>query len=179
MTADRPPAHCRRDSRIRLKRRARVVFSVTTLIVVVSIPAVLPRSWAQTGTPRPPEAQQAPDTRQRIRLTPAERDALLAQMRTMLESLSGIMQGLVAGDLVMAQKAARTAGATMAGNPNLERKLPPDFLQLGMRTHKRFDGLADAIKTGATRDALLKRLAAITASCVTCHATYRLDETRE
>ncbi len=97
----------------------------------------------------------------------------------MLESLSWIMQGLVAGDLAMAQRAARASGAALTLDPNLEKKLPPPFLQLVQRTHKRFDGLADAIKTGATRDAVLRRLAAITASCVSCHATYRLDESRE
>ncbi len=89
------------------------------------------------------------------------------------------MQGLVAGDLAKAEKAARAAAVAMPVDASLERKLPPPFLQLTRRTHKRFDGLADAIKAGATRDAVLRRLAAITASCVSCHATYRLDESQE
>jgi hypothetical protein len=104
---------------------------------------------------------------------------ILSEMRTMLESLSGIMQGLVAGNLAMVQKAARVSAVVTAVDPSLEKKLPPGFVQLGRRTHKRFEGLADAINTGATRDAVLRRLAAITASCVTCHATYRVEEMRE
>lgn len=164
---------------MRLERQARLVISLTTLIVVVLTPAVMFTFWTHTGQLRPAAAQQPTDTRERVRLTPAERDAILLEMRTMLESLSGIMQGLVARDLVMAEKAARMAGVVIAVDPSLEKKLPPEFVQLGMRTHKRFDALADAIKTGTTGDAVLKRLAAITASCVTCHATYRLDETRQ
>lgn len=162
---------------MRLKRHARLVVSVTTLILVVSISAVIPSSWAQTGDLRSPEAQEVTDTRERVRLAPAERDTILLEMRTMLQGLSEILHGLVAGDLVKAEKAARGSGMARAIDASFEKKLPPHFFQLGMRTHKRFDALADAIKAGATRDAVLRRLAAVTASCVTCHAMYRLDET--
>jgi cytochrome c556 len=97
----------------------------------------------------------------------------------MLHSLSGIMHGLIAGDVEMGQQAARASGKVASLDSSLERKLPPDFRHLSMRTHKRFDALADAMKTGVARDAVLKQLAAVTASCVTCHDTYRLDEARE
>ena len=167
-----------KKSRMQLDRPIRLVINVMTLVVVVSLPAV-PRSLAQTGELRSPGAGQAADTRERVRLTPAERDAILVEMRTMLQSLSWIMQGLVAADLVMAEKAARASGVGIALDPSLEKKLPPPFRQLDMRTHKRFDALADGIKTGAARDAVLRRLAAITASCVTCHDTYRLDAKSE
>ncbi len=96
----------------------------------------------------------------------------------MLQGLSDILQGLVAGDLVKAEKAARASGVAKAIDASFEQKLPPHFFQLGMRTHKRFDALADAIKVGAARDAVMRRLAAITGSCVTCHDMYRLDEPR-
>jgi hypothetical protein len=162
-----------------LERHASLVVGLMTLIVLVLTPALMFRAPTHPWLLRAGAAEPITDTRERVRLTPAERDTILVEMRTMLESLSGIMQGLVAGDLIMAQKAARASGAVMVVDPSLERKLPPGFRQLGIRTHKRFDGLADAIKTGATRDAILRRVAAITASCVTCHATYRLDEMRE
>jgi hypothetical protein len=161
-----------------LKRRVGFTVSVTTLILVVSTPSAIPRSWGQTGGLRAPQMQQVTDTREQVRLAPAERDTILLEMRTMLEGLGDILQGLVAGDLVKAEKAARRSGMASAIDASFEKKLPPHFYQLGMRTHKRFDALADAIKTGATRDAVLRRLATVTASCVTCHAMYRLDETR-
>ena len=61
---------------------------------------------------------------------------------------------------------------------SLKKKLPPQFLQTGTKTHQRFDQLATAARQGATRDDILKRLAAITGYCVACHATYRLEEAR-
>lgn len=163
---------------MRLKRHARLVGSITTLILVVPSLAGISRSSGQTGDLRPPEAQQVTDTRERVRLAPAERDTILLEMRGMLQGLSDILQGLVAGDLVKAEKAARASGVAKAIDASFEQKLPPHFFQLGMRTHKRFDALADAIKVGAARDAVMRRLAAITGSCVTCHDMYRLDEPR-
>jgi len=161
---------------MRLKRHVTLVASVTTLVLVVSTPAIIPRSGAQTGNVRSPETQPVTDARERVRLAPAERDTILLEMRTMLQALSEILHGLVAGDLVKVEKGARGAGVASAIDASFEKKLPSHFFQLGMRTHQRFDALADAIKAGATRDAVLRRLAAVTASCVTCHATYRLDE---
>ena len=144
----------------------------------VLAPAAIIRSPLHTVRQRSTEAQEATDTRERIRLAPAEREAVLAEMRTMLRSLSGIVHGVVAGDLAMVEEAARASGMKAAVGPRLEKKLPPHFLQLGLRVHTRFDQLADAIKTGATKDDVLKRLAAVTGYCVTCHAAYRLEETR-
>jgi cytochrome c556 len=166
---------------MQLARNARLVVSLTTLMVLIASPAATCRFPTYTVQLHlhSAAAQQNTDARERVRLPAVDRDAILAEMRTMLESLSGIMQGLVAGDLVIAEKAARAAGKVAAIDPSLEKKLPSEFFQLDTRTHKRFDGLADAIKTGATKDAVLRRLAAITATCTTCHARYRLDETRE
>ncbi|PYN60730.1 MAG: hypothetical protein DMD90_25425 [Candidatus Rokuibacteriota bacterium] len=55
--------------------------------------------------------------------------------------------------------------------------MPPQFQQLERRVHQRFDQLADAVKSGP-RDDVVKRLAALTGYCVTCHDTYRLDEAK-
>jgi hypothetical protein len=167
----------------------RLAIGVTALTVVLA--TAVPISVGQTGdvrssgaqepsgAPQPPGAQPATDTRERVHLTPAERDAMVVEMRTMLRSLRGIMHGLVANDLVMARDAARASGVAVARDPGLEKKLPLPFSQLARRTRQRFDALADALKAGAGRDAVLRRLAAITGSCVTCHDTYRLDERRD
>jgi len=123
------------------------------------------------------EAQDASDTRARIRLEPAERDSVLAEMRIMLTTLNRIMHGLAAADMSMVEEAARASGTKAALNAELEKKLPPQFQQLERRVHQRFDQLADAVKSG-TRDDVVKRLAALTGYCVTCHDTYRLDEAK-
>lgn len=123
---------------------------------------------------------QPADRRQRVVLPAAPRDTVLAEMRVMLESLNGVLHGLATGDLAAAEKAARASGLATAADvePEIKRALPPPFLRLGMQTHRGFDRLAEQLRTGASRDAVVASLADVTSRCVACHAAYRLDEAR-
>jgi cytochrome c556 len=118
-------------------------------------------------------ARQVPDTRRQVSLMPAERDAVLAEMRTMLGSVSGVLHGLTTNDHQAIEKAARASGMAMAVDPTLEQKLPQQFLEIGMATHKKFDQLADLARTRAPADQVIRSLADVTTSCVACHAMYR------
>jgi hypothetical protein len=136
--------------------------------------APLAASHAQHVHPRPA------DPRQRVVLAAGPRDMVLAEMRAMLESVNGVLHALAGGDLAAAEKAARASGLATAADmdPAIRAALPPAFLQLGMQTHRAFDGLADRLRAGASREAALTGLAGVTANCVACHAAYRLDEAR-
>ena len=151
------------------------MLSVAALVVLTT--AAIVDSRLLGARPRLAEAQDARDTRERIQLAPAEHDAVLAEMRMMLKTLNRIMHGLAAGDMSMVEEAARASGIRAALNAELEKKLPPQFQQLERRVHQRFDQLVDAVMSG-TRDDVVKRLAALTGYCVTCHDTYRLDEAK-
>src|SRR5574337_217550 len=120
------------------------------------------------------------DTQQRLVLAPAQRDMLLAEMRVMLASVSGIVQGLATGDLPAADKAARASGIGEAAdvNPHIKARLPQPFLELALHTHRGFDSLADHIKAGSSQADIIRGLAILTGNCVACHAAYRLDEAR-
>jgi hypothetical protein len=120
------------------------------------------------------------DARQRLTLPPAGRDKVLAEMRSMLGSIGGIVAALAAKDPVAAEKAARASGMGAAADvdPAVKSSLPREFLQLGMGTHRAFDALADRIKSGAATEDVLRELAGVTGNCVTCHAAYRFDEAR-
>jgi mono/diheme cytochrome c family protein len=120
------------------------------------------------------------DTRQRVVLAHAQRDMMLTEMRVMLTSVSGIIQGLATGDLPAAEKAARTSGIGKAAdvNPHIKALLPQSFLELAMHTHRGFDMLADQIQAGSSQADILRGLATLTGNCVACHAVYRLDEAR-
>ena len=118
-------------------------------------------------------ASQVTDTRRQVSLMPAERDAVLAEMRMMLGSVSGVLHGLTANDHQAIEKAARASGMAMAVDPTLEQKLPQQFLEIGMATHKKFDQLADLAGTRAPADQVIRSLADVTTSCVACHAMYR------
>ena len=107
-----------------------------------------------------------------------ERQAVRAEMRQMLTSVAGAVRAVSDGDLTDAEKAARASGMSTAVDPRLEKKLPKRFLEMGERTHHRFDELADAAKAGASKDALPARLANVMSSCVACHATHRFPDGR-
>ena len=153
-----------------------------TLIVVAPLVAV-PRSWTisrHAVGPALAEAQQAQDTRQRLLLPAPARDKVLAEMRVMLESVNRILQALAAGDTEAVEKAARATGMASAAdvNPQVKQELPQPFLALGMQTHKGFDTLADRMKARGSQEDAIKGLAELTANCVACHASYRIDEKR-
>jgi cytochrome c556 len=124
---------------------------------------------------RSAKAQERTDTRQAVRLEPVERNALMVEMRTMLQSITRILHGLAAGDSAMVESASRTSGMASALSPQLQEKLPAHFVQLDSKTHRRFDELANA---SVRTDKTLVGLAMITGYCASCHDTYRLEETR-
>lgn len=114
--------------------------------------------------------------RQTIEVPPEGRELVLAEMRTMLSSVAGIVGGLAENDMASVAAAARASGAAAAVDmaPELSRRLPVEFKQLGMSVHNGFDDLAAAAKSGATRAEVLEQLRTQLGACVACHETYRL-----
>jgi cytochrome c556 len=159
MTADRSLRHTR-------------IIAAAVLILVVTGCA------RRSGAPaheheRTAHVSQVTDTRRQVSLMPAERDAVLAEMRTMLGSISAVLHGVTANDHQAIEKAARASGMAMAVDPTLEQKLPQQFLQMGMATHKKFDQLSDLARTRGPADQVIRSLADVTTICVACHAMYR------
>lgn len=130
------------------------------------------------GCPSGEQRERSADGRQRLALAPAERDKVLAEMRMMLGSIGGTLHALVAHDMAGLEKAARASGIAMAVDPQLEKKLPAQFIDLGERTHRGFDQLAYQAKAWGKREHLARGLAGLTDNCVACHAIYRLDAKR-
>lgn len=59
-----------------------------------------------------PQAPQ--DTRQTLALARVQKQRVLAEMRQLLESVNGIVQGIEVHDLEMIEKAARASGSAVA-----------------------------------------------------------------
>lgn len=112
----------------------------------------------------------APSARERLL---EARDAVRAEMRTMLGSLHDILKASMVGDTLAMRDAATRSGLATAADPALEKLLPEGFLQLGVNTHQQFDDLAGALAKGLPRDSVGGRLTRITGNCVSCHATYQ------
>ena len=117
------------------------------------------------------------DGRKAILLRPEEQSLVLTEMRGMLASVHGIVAAVAQKDMKQVVVAARSAGmaAAVDVSPQLMAKLPLEFKQMGLETHKGFDGLALVAETNATPDAVIARLEVQLSACVACHAVYRLQ----
>lgn len=124
-----------------------------------------------------PAGARPADRRQAVVVPEAARQTVLSEMRQMLEALNGVLAASVPFDRAAVREAALSGGTRIAVDmdPAMAERLPDAFVQLGTSTHRDFDALAEAVGAGASRDTVLSRLAALTARCVSCHATYRLE----
>jgi hypothetical protein len=117
------------------------------------------------------------DGRKAIHLNTGERDLVLSEMRSFLESVQQITKGISENDMKLVAEYARKVGKAAQGDVpgTLMGKLPMEFKQLGLDTHKKFDQLAlDAEDLGESNYAL-SQLSALMQNCVACHAVYRFD----
>ena len=121
--------------------------------------------------------EAALDDRTLIQVDAATRFAVLAEMRTMLNAVQGIVGGAASGDTAAMRASATMAGTALASESghHMAAELGADFVQLGMRTHASFDSLAVDVTQGKSREFALRRLANIMGNCVGCHNQYRLE----
>jgi mono/diheme cytochrome c family protein len=123
------------------------------------------------------DVEQTTDGRLAIQLTASERDLVLSEMRTFLDSVQQITQGVANNDFDAVAKAATRAGRTaqkeMPGT--LVGKLPLEFKKMGFDTHSKFSQLAlDAEQMGDSGQTL-EQLGTLLQNCVACHATFKFE----
>ena len=123
------------------------------------------------------QTRVAPDGRTAVLLAPDERNLVLAEMRGMLGTVQGMVDGVKVGNLNQVAQAARASGMAAAAdvNPALMAKLPLEFKELGLSVHKRFDEIAAEADSGASREQMLASLSTQLSACVACHASYRIE----
>ena len=111
-----------------------------------------------------------------VELPPAGREQVLAEMRTMLRAVNGFVTAAATRDREAMREAALSGGTRIAVDMDtaLMRRLPDEFVQLGMSTHRAFDDVAAAVDAGVGRDSALALMGRLTDKCVACHASYRL-----
>lgn len=116
------------------------------------------------------------DPRIDLRFTPQERAEFLAEMRQMLASIQGILQGIGTGDRDRIAESARLSGNQMArATPDSVRaKLPQSFRDIGGPTHLLFEELAIRAETDEM-DGLARFTAELMNQCVACHAAFRVQ----
>lgn len=119
---------------------------------------------------------QPADPRMDLGLTPEERAEFLAEMRQMLASIQGILQGIGTEDRDRIAESARRSGNRMArATPEAVRaKLPQSFRDIGGPTHLLFEELAVRAETDEM-DGLARFTADLMNQCVACHAAFRVQ----
>jgi hypothetical protein len=115
------------------------------------------------------------DTRTNLSFTDGEQAVFLAEMRSMLASVQGIMQGMGESDRDAIARFARASGNRMArATPgSIRAKLPPAFSQIGEPTHMMFEELAVRADSD-DMDMLARHLGGILQQCMACHAAFRV-----
>ena len=129
---------------------------------------------ANTANANDPVAKTG-DSRQVIALSEKERDLVLIEMRSFLESVQTIVVALSKDDLSTVAKAAKKVGLIEqeAIPAALKKKLPKEFKILGMKTHKAFDQMALDAKDIEDKQQALEQLGALMKNCVSCHAIFK------
>jgi cytochrome c556 len=121
-------------------------------------------------------AQTSVDSRFNLKFTAQERAVFLADMRNMLASVQGVMQGIGESDRARIAAAARLSGNQMArATPaSIRARIPQSFRDIGGPTHQMFEELAIRAETD-DMDALARYTAELMHQCAACHATFRVN----
>jgi hypothetical protein len=117
------------------------------------------------------------DFRKAIVLTEEERNLVLKEMRTFLDTLHMATVALGKEDVTAIAEPARKVGMAASGEVPvaLRNKLPKEFKMLAMSTHKSFDLMAlDAQELEDTQHSLTQ-LGSLMGNCTSCHALFKFE----
>ena len=116
------------------------------------------------------------DARVNLQLTEAEVVEFLAEMRSMLASIQGIVMGIGTEDRELIARSARQSGNRMARNTpaSVREKLPQSFKALGGPTHMMFEELAVRAETD-DMEALAEFTGELMKQCLSCHSQFRVN----
>ena len=124
------------------------------------------------------EVEPSEDGRLAVQLTKDERNALLLEMRTWLQSSQSILTTVSVKNFEEINRVAKISGMSAeAETPaSLFRKLPAAMKALGFDTRKKFDEISDDAIKLRDPERTIKQLSNTMNSCVACHSVYRFTE---
>lgn len=125
------------------------------------------------------EVQPSDDGRQAVMLSKDERNALLLEMRTWLQSSQGILAAASEKDYAAVISSAKASGmGAEADTPgSLFRKIPLEMKKLGFDTRGKFDEIAADAAQYKDSNRIVSKLSVAMNNCIACHAMYRFVET--
>ena len=124
------------------------------------------------------EVKPSEDGRLAVQLTKDERNALLLEMRTWLQSSQSILAAVSVKNFEEVSRVAKISGMSAeAETPaSLFRKLPAAMKALGFDTRKKFDEISDDAIKLRDPEHTIKQLSNTMNSCIACHSVYRFTE---
>lgn len=117
----------------------------------------------------------AKDTRQSVPIKEEHRQFVMAEMRTFVESLQQIRQGLAEDNPERIIAAGKRSGISVSPPKELRESLPQGFLQMGGPTHRLFEAIADSTLIHYRAELVEKQFDQLLNRCVACHKTYRFN----
>ncbi|MDB4297461.1 hypothetical protein N9901_01770 [Flavobacteriaceae bacterium] len=116
------------------------------------------------------------DNRIELNMSNANRDFVLEEMRSFLESVQQINEGVTYGDASKVIQAGETSGgAVIEQTPKgLIKSLPIGFKQLGFSTHDIFDDISESAKEHFNPKETQQKLNSLLNNCVACHQSYKI-----
>lgn len=120
------------------------------------------------------------DHRIAIGITSNNREFVLKEMRTFLETIHEINIGLTEDDPQKIGDAARKVGHETVEDapPGLMATLPLGFKKMGLNTHDKFDELAAAVQKNYDKKEVQEKLTGILNNCTSCHKTYKFSTSK-
>jgi len=117
------------------------------------------------------------DGRTALVVKPADKNYILAEMRSFLERVQEITAAIGENDMETVSSVAAKAGEFSLADvpPSIIAIMPIEFKSLGMDTHALFRDLSEAAKNNPDPQAVATSLSDLMLNCTACHAGYRLD----
>ncbi len=115
------------------------------------------------------------DKRYSILLKKEHRDFVMGEMRTFIESMQLIQEGILEGNPELLFEAGQQSGTHAKPPQELRDALPKEFLQMGMATHKLFDAIADSARINFHPELAGRQMNMLFNKCIACHSTYRFE----
>lgn len=121
--------------------------------------------------------QNPKDNRVAIALSKENREFVMFEMRTFLEGIKNIHDGLQSNDYKKIELNASKSGMSVENHVPAElfRSLPLDFKKMGFDTHDRFDKIAKMAKEKARKEAINQELSGLMNNCVSCHSSFKIE----
>ena len=121
------------------------------------------------------ESASMEDTRMAITLTPGEKSLVLSEMRVMLSSVQGIINGLDQNNMEMVSEAALASGTKhmVDMDPRVMMKLPLSFKKLGVGSHKYYDEISAVALSDGSEKKIISMLNEQLQTCIACHDSFQ------